>query len=85
MLDLLKWAKDHDVRIFDARLSRLLYTDEDEEDIIGSESQTKDTNKPLALKACLNDFIRQFNLLMNKNPHLKGIKVVDIMLIFDST
>lgn len=85
MLDLLKWAKDHDVRISDARLSRLLYTDEDEEDIIRSESQIKDTDKPLALKACSIDFIRQFNFFMNKNPHLKEMKVVDIMLISDSS
>lgn len=79
MLDVLKWAKDQDVRISDDRLSRLLYNDDDDEETTRSESQIKDTDRPLALKVSSIDFIRQFNFFLNKNPHLKEMKVADVM------
>lgn len=84
MLDILKWAQDNEVRVSDDRLSRLLYTDDDSEDETRSESQIKDTDRPLAVKASSIDFIRQFNLFLNKNLHLKEMKVSDVMRLVEA-
>ena len=84
MLDIINWAKKNGVRISDDRLSRLLYTDDDDEDIIRSESQLKDTDRPLALKVSSIDFIRQFNYFLNKNPHLKEMEVEQVMKLSES-
>ncbi|HHR1257597.1 TPA: DUF6387 family protein, partial [Klebsiella pneumoniae] len=46
-------------------------------------SQIKDTDRPLALKSCTTDFIRQFHYFMNKNSHLKQMKVSDVMKLSD--
>lgn len=61
MLDILLWAKRKELRISDDRLSRLLYTDEDEETTIRLGYHIKDSDRPLAMKAATIDFIRQFN------------------------
>ncbi|MGK3538717.1 DUF6387 family protein, partial [Escherichia coli] len=45
--------------------------------------QIKDTDRPLALKSCTTDFIRQFHYFMNKNSHLKQMKVSDVMKLSD--
>ncbi|HCT9899625.1 TPA: hypothetical protein OUD55_004279 [Citrobacter koseri] len=83
MLDILVWAAIKKIRVSDDRLSRLLYTDDDEESDMRLSSQIKDTDRPLALKACTIDFIRQFHFFMNKNSHLKEMKVSDVMKISD--
>lgn len=83
MLDILVWAAIKKIRVSDDRLSRLLYTDDDEESDMRLPSQIKDTDRPLALKACTIDFIRQFHFFMNKNSHLKEMKVSDVMKISD--
>ncbi|MBJ8868277.1 DUF6387 family protein [Citrobacter koseri] len=83
MLDILVWAAIKKIRVSDDRLSRLLYTDDDEESDMRLSSQIKDTDRPLALKACTIDFIRQFHFFMNKNSHLKEMKVTDVMKISD--
>ncbi|MGX7400111.1 DUF6387 family protein, partial [Enterobacter sp. ESY66] len=46
-------------------------------------SQIKDTDRPLALKSCTTDFIRQFHYFINKNSHLKQMKVSDVMKLSD--
>ena len=83
MLDILVWAAVKKIRVSDDRLSRLLYTDDDEESEMRQSSQIKDTDRPLALKSCTTDFIRQFNYFMNKNSHLKQMKVSDVMKLSD--
>jgi len=83
MLDILIWAKIKKVRISDDRLSRLLYTDEDEETEMRLPQQIKDTDRPLALKASTIDFIRQLHFFMNKNSHLKDVKVSDVIKLVD--
>ena len=52
MLDILVWAAVKKIRVSDDRLSRLLYTDDDEESEMRQSSQIKDTDRPLALKSC---------------------------------
>lgn len=83
MLDILMWAKIHKVRISDDRLSRLLYTDEDEEDETRLSNHIRDSDRPLANKAATINFIRQFNYFLNKNPHLKDMKVSEVMKLSD--
>lgn len=83
MLDILMWAKIHKVRISDDRLSRLLYTDEDEENETRLNHHIRDSDRPLAKKAATISFIRQFNFFLNKNPHLKDMKVSEVMKIND--
>lgn len=83
MLDILMWTKIYKVRISDDRLSRLLYTDEDEEDEIRLSNHIRDSDRPLANKAATINFIRQFNYFLNKNPHLKDMKVSDVMKLSD--
>ena len=77
MLDILVWAQEQHVRVSDEVLSRLLYTLDDEE--IRYNQQIKDTDRPLAMKATTADFIRQFNFFINKNSHLKEMKVSDVI------
>ncbi|EOA0355287.1 hypothetical protein ACHGLN_004804, partial [Escherichia coli] len=62
----------------------MLYTDDDDEINTRLNHQIRDTDKPLALKAASIPFIRQFNLFINKNSHLKKIRVSDVMKIADS-
>jgi len=81
MLDVLLWAKMNDLRLSDDRLSRLLYTDEDDEAMIRLNYHIKDADRPLAMKAATIDFIRQFNFFINRNPHLKNMKVSEVMKI----
>ena len=83
MLDILVWAAVKKIRVSDDRLSRLLYTDNDEESEVRLPNQIKDTDRPLALKACTIAFIRQFNHFINKNNHLKQIKVNDVIKLTD--
>lgn len=83
MLDILMWAKIHKVRISDDRLSRLLYTDEDEEDETRLSNHIRDSDRPLANKAATINFIRQFNYFLNKNPHLKDMKVSEVIKLSD--
>ena len=77
MLDILVWAQDRDVRVSERWLSRLLYSIDDEE--VRYDNQIKDTDRPLAMKAMTTDFIRQFYLFINKNSHLKEMKVSDVI------
>lgn len=77
MLDILVWAQEQDVRVSDEVLSRLLYTLDDEE--IRYNHQIKDTDRPLAMKATTTDFNRQFCFFINKNSHLKEMKVSDVI------
>jgi len=83
MLDILVWAAVKKIRVSDDRLSRLLYTDYDEESEMRQSSQIKDTDRPLALKASKIDFIRQFHFFINKNSHLKNMKVSDVVKLSD--
>ncbi|MCW2107662.1 UNVERIFIED_ORG: hypothetical protein M2402_004863 [Rahnella aquatilis] len=83
MLDILMWAKIHKVRISDDRLSRLLYTDEDEEEETRLSNHIRDSDRPLANKASTISFIRQFNFFLNKNPHLKDMKVSEVIKLSD--
>ncbi|EIQ5063054.1 hypothetical protein AB1057_002526 [Salmonella enterica] len=83
MLDILVWAAVKKIRVSDDRLSRLLYTDDDEESEMRQSSQIKDTDRPLALKASTIDFIRQFHFFINKNSHLKNMKVSDVVKLSD--
>ena len=69
MLDILLWAKRKELRISDDRLSRLLYTDEDEETTTRLGYHIKDSDRPLA---------------MNRNPNLKNMRVSDVMKLSDS-
>ncbi|KHT02568.1 DUF6387 family protein [Pectobacterium brasiliense] len=84
MIDILVWSNLHKVRISEDRLSRLLYTDDDDEEQTRLNHQIRDTDRPLALKAASIPFIRQFHLFINKNSHLKNIRVSDVMKIADS-
>jgi hypothetical protein len=84
MLDVLLWSKRKDVRVSDDRLSRLLYTDEDDEASIRLHYHIKDADRPLAMKAATIDFIRQFNFFINRNPHLKNMRVSEVMKLSDS-
>lgn len=84
MLDILLYAKIYDIRLSDERLSRLLYTDEDDESVIRVNYQIKDADRPLAMKAATIDFIRQFNFFINRNPHLKNMRVSQVMKLSDS-
>lgn len=77
-------GKRKELRISDDRLSRLLYTDEDEETTTRLGYHIKDSDRPLAMKAATIDFIRQFNFFMNRNPHLKNMRVSDVMKLSDS-
>ncbi|HIC8796952.1 TPA: DUF6387 family protein, partial [Enterobacter hormaechei subsp. xiangfangensis] len=43
----------------------------------------KDTDRPLALKASTMDFIRQLHFFMNKNNHLKNVKISDVIKLVD--
>lgn len=79
MLDILLWAKRHEVRISDDRLSRLLYTDDDDESVVRQQNHIKDSDRPLAMKAATIDFIKQFNLFINRNSHIKNMRVSDVM------
>ncbi|WP_241573710.1 DUF6387 family protein [Rosenbergiella nectarea] len=83
MLDILMWSKIHKVRVSDDRLSRLLYTDDDNEDETRLNHHIRDSDRPLAIKAATINFIRQFNYFLNKNPHLKDMKVSDVMKLND--
>ncbi|MFL6615162.1 MAG: DUF6387 family protein [Pantoea agglomerans] len=83
MLDILMWSKIHNVRISDDRLSRLLYTDEDEEEETRLSNHIRDSDRPLANKAATINFIRQFNYFLNKNPHLKDMKVSEVIKLSD--
>lgn len=83
MLDILVWTAIKKVRVSDDRLSRLLYADDDEESDMRLSSQIKDTDRPLALKACTIDFIRQFHFFINKNSHLREMKVSDVIKLTD--
>lgn len=83
MLDILFWASCNDVRISEDRLSRLLYTDDDDESQTRLHYQIKDTDRPLAMKAITKDFIRQFNFFINKNSILKNMRVSDVMKLTD--
>jgi hypothetical protein len=51
MLDILVWAAVKKIRVSDDRLSRLLYTDDDEESEMRQSSQIKDTDRPLRFPA----------------------------------
>ncbi|EEZ8963460.1 MULTISPECIES: DUF6387 family protein [Enterobacteriaceae] len=84
LIDILVWSNLHQVRVSEDRLSRLLYTDEDDEEQTRLNHQIRDTDRPLALKAASIPFIRQFHLFINKNDHLKKIRVSDVMKIADS-
>ncbi len=84
LLDILIWANIHKVRVSDDRLSRLLYTDADYESAARHHYQIKDTDRPLALKAITNAFLVQFNLFINKNSHLKNLKVSDVIKLATS-
>ncbi|ARA78261.1 hypothetical protein RVX39_003634 [Citrobacter freundii] len=84
MIDILVWSNLHKVRISENRLSRLLYTDDDDESDTRLNHQIRDTDRPLAMKAASIPFIRQFNLFINKNDHLKKIRVSEVMKIPDS-
>lgn len=84
MLDILVWTKIKQIRVSDDRLSRLLYTDDDDESQIRLHYHVKDTDRPLALKAASVDFIRQFYYFINKNSHLKNMRVSDTMKLSDS-
>ncbi|WP_143444513.1 DUF6387 family protein [Klebsiella michiganensis] len=84
MIDILVWSNLHKVRISENRLSRLLYTDDDDESDTRLNHQIRDTDRPLALKAASIPFIRQFNLFINKNSHLKKIRVSEVMKLSDS-
>lgn len=77
MLDILVWAQEEGVRVSDIVLSRLLYSLDDED--IRSEEQIKDTDRPLAMKVATLDFVRQFHFFINKNSHLKDMKVSDVL------
>lgn len=79
MLDILVWAQEQDVRVSERWLSRLLYSIDDEE--VRYDNQIKDTDRPLAMKAMTIDFIRQFHLFINKNSHLKDMKVSDVITL----
>lgn len=83
MLDILMWSKHHSVRISDDRLSRLLYTDEDEEEDTRLSHHIRDSDRPLANKAATINFIRQFNFFLNRNPHLKEMRVSEVMKLSD--
>lgn len=84
MIDILVWSTLHKVRVSEDRLSRLLYTDDDDEEQTRLNHQIRDTDRPLAIKAASIPFIRQFHLFINKNSHLKNIRVSDVMKIADS-
>ena len=79
MLDILVWAQEQDVRVSERWLSRLLYSIDDEE--VRYDNQIKDTDRPLAMKAMTIDFIRQFHLFINKNSHLKDMKISDVITL----
>lgn len=84
LIDILVWSNLHQVRVSEDRLSRLLYTDDDNEEQMRLNHQIRDTDRPLAMKAASIPFIRQFHLFINKNDHLKKIRVSDVMKIADS-
>ncbi|MCL6398362.1 DUF6387 family protein [Pectobacterium odoriferum] len=83
LLDILTWAKHHDIRVSDAHLSSLLYDHADKEGRIRANNQIKDTDRPLALKAVCKPFILQFHHFLNKNNHLKEMRVSDVITLAD--
>lgn len=83
MIDILIWAKHHDIRVSDDHLSSLLYDHADKEGRIRANNQIKDTDRPLALKAVCKPFIIQFHHFLNKNNHLKEMRVSDVITLAD--
>jgi hypothetical protein len=84
MIDIIAWATHRKVLVSDDRLSRLLYSDEDDDKTIRQGYHIRDADRPLAMKATTIDFIRQFNLFLNKNPHLRNLRVSEVMKLSDS-
>lgn len=83
LLDILTWAKHHDIRVSDNHLSSLLHCDSDEENKTRMGSHIKNTDKPLALKTASKSFILQFYHFLNKNNHLKEMRVSDVITLAD--
>lgn len=71
MLDLLAWSERKKVLLSDDRLSRLLYTDEDDDKAIRQGYHIRDADRPFAMKTVETDFLRQFNFLSIKISMLK--------------
>lgn len=84
MIDIIAWATHRKVLVSDDRLSRLLYSDEDDDKTIRQGYHIRDADRPLAMKATAIDFIRQFNLFLNKNPHLRHLRVSEVLKLSDS-
>lgn len=84
MLDLLAWSERKKVLLSDDRLSRLLYTDEDDDKAIRQGYHIRDADRPFAMKTVEIDFLRQFNFFINKNQHVKEMRVSDVMKLSDS-
>ncbi|WMY39608.1 DUF6387 family protein [Citrobacter freundii] len=84
MLDLLAWSERKKVLLSDDRLSRLLYTDEDDDKAIRQGYHIRDADRPFAMKTVETDFLRQFNFFINKNQHVKEMRVSDVMKLSDS-
>ncbi|KAA6101385.1 MULTISPECIES: DUF6387 family protein [Pantoea] len=84
MLDIIIWAAKNNLRMADDRLSRLLYTDDDDDNRIRHAHHIKDTDRPLAMKAVKVDFLRQFNLYINKNNEMKNWRVSDVMKLSET-
>ncbi|EDB1506086.1 hypothetical protein F9E67_25130, partial [Salmonella enterica] len=84
MLDLLAWSERKKVLLSDDRLSRLLYTDEDDDKAIRQGYHIRDADRPFAMKTVEIDFLRQFNFFINRNQHVKEMRVSDVMKLSDT-
>lgn len=73
MLDLLYWSERNEIKLSDAELSGLLYRVGI--DVVRGDSQIKETDKPMALKAKTREFDNLFTSFLYKNRYLMDMKV----------
>jgi len=73
MLDLLYWSERNGIKLSDAEMSGLLYRVGI--DVVRGDSQIKETDKPMALKARTRQFGNLFTTFLYKNRYLMDMKV----------
>lgn len=77
LLDLLYWSERNAIKLSDAELSALIYRVGI--DTVRGDSQIKETDKPMALKARTREFNNLFTAFIYKNRYLMDMKVSAVM------
>ncbi|HHL0119219.1 DUF6387 family protein [Pantoea dispersa] len=77
LLDLLYWSGRNEIKLSDAELSALIYRVGI--DAVRGDSQIKETDKPMALKAKTYHFDNQFMAFLYKNRYMMDMKVSAIV------